>query len=307
MSSRYESPLCHSCSDNSVVTRLTQPLTGQVAWDANAVHALNAQPSDNSEPSSQPDMIRRLNCMLQRSNDELNQFAYSASHDLQEPLRKVVGFCQALRDDYDELLDETARSYIEHAVEGAMRMRSLIADLLTYSRVHTQGEPMEAIDSGLACDEASHNLRASIDNAGAIVSRGQLPIINGDQSQLVRLFQNLIGNAIKYRSDESPCVHVNAEESHGEWVFRVRDNGLGIDPQYSDRIFVIFQRLHSRAEYPGTGAGLAISKRIVERMGGRIWVESSLGHGSVFCFTASKSPSREPSEQRMMPAVSIVR
>lgn len=203
--------------------------------------------------------------------------------------RKIVGFCQALQDDYSEALDETARDYINHAVEGARRMKALITDLLSYSRVRTQGKPMEPTDAGSACDEAIQNLSVAIDNAGADVTRSELPIINADQTQLVRVFQNLISNAIKYRSEEVPRVQVDAEELQDEWLFRVCDNGLGIDPQYHVRIFIIFQRLHARDEYSGTGIGLGICKRIVERMGGRIWVESSLGDGSTFCFTAPKS------------------
>jgi light-regulated signal transduction histidine kinase (bacteriophytochrome) len=201
---------------------------------------------------------------------------------------KVVGFCQALQDDYSEALDETARDYIKYAVEGARRMKSLITDLLTYSRVQTQGQPMEPTDASSACDEAIQGLGVAIDNACADVTRSKLPIINADQAQLLRLFQNLIGNAIKYRGEDAPHVQVDAEELQDEWLFRVRDNGPGIDPQYHVRIFMIFQRLHARDLYSGTGIGLAVCKRIVERMGGRIWVESSLGNGSTFCFTVPK-------------------
>jgi light-regulated signal transduction histidine kinase (bacteriophytochrome) len=167
-------------------------------------------------------------------------------------------------------------------------MKSLINDLLGYSRVQTQGKPMQPTDANIACDEAVQNLSDVIEKSFAEVTRGDLPIINADQAQLVRLFQNLIENALKFRSLEAPHVRIGAEELANEWLFRVRDNGLGIEPQYHERIFVIFQRLHRRDEYSGTGAGLAVCRRIVERAGGRIWVESSPGDGSMFCFTAPK-------------------
>jgi PAS domain S-box-containing protein len=235
--------------------------------------------------------IERFNLDLRRSNDELRQFAYVASHDLQEPLRKVATFCQMLDNEYSVQLDENARLYIRYAVDGAVRMKSLMQDLLDYSRVETQGRPFEPTDADAACAEAIDNLAVAIEESSAQVTRGPLPTIHADRAQLVRLFQNLIGNAIKYRGAEPPRIHVSAEEVEGEWTFRVRDNGIGIDPAYHERIFVIFQRLHARDKYSGTGIGLAVCKRIVERAGGRIWVESAEGAGSEFCFTMPKSVS----------------
>jgi two-component system sensor kinase FixL len=243
----------------------------------------------NAELARQAQQIGQMNFDLSRSNEELKQFAYVASHDLQEPLRKVTAFCQMLRDDYGDRLDDNARSYIQFAVDGALRMKTLVQDLLAYSRVETQGKPLEPTNADDACAEAIDNLAVAIEEASAIVQRDPLPAVLADRAQLVRLFQNLIGNAIKYHGDKSPRVHISATAADGGWEFRIRDNGIGIDPQYFERIFVIFQRLHGREEYSGTGIGLAVCKRIVERAGGRIWIESKPGAGSEFCFTLSKS------------------
>jgi PAS domain S-box-containing protein len=232
--------------------------------------------------------IERFNERLARSNEELKQFAYVASHDLQEPLRKVTSFCQMLRDEHRDRLDEGARQYIDYAVDGALRMRNLVNDLLTYSRVETQGKPLIPTESQSAYAEAEDNLELAIQEAGASVECEPLPVINADRAQLVRLFQNLVANAIKFRGDAPARVDVWAEELADEWIFHVRDNGIGIESQYHGRIFVIFQRLHARDAYPGTGIGLAVCKRIVDRLGGRIWVESEPGQGSTFCFAVPK-------------------
>jgi light-regulated signal transduction histidine kinase (bacteriophytochrome) len=199
-----------------------------------------------------------------------------------------------LRNEYRDRLDGEALTYIDYAVNGALRMKSLINDLLDYSRVETQGKPLEPTSAEAALDEAIANLDVAISESQTTIERGRLPDIAADRAQLVRLFQNLIGNAIKYRGDAPPRVHVWVEESDEEWVFHLEDNGLGIDPQYHARIFVIFQRLHSREAYPGTGIGLAVCKRIVERFGGRIWVNSTLGNGSDFCFALPKISVLEP-------------
>jgi len=243
----------------------------------------------NEELEQRSQQIERFNANLSRSNEELKQFAYVASHDLQEPLRKVTSFCQMLKDEYTDQLDDQARTYIRYAVDGAQRMKTLITDLLSYSRVETQGKPLEPTDADHACAEATEDLTAAIKESRATVTREKLPWVNADQAQLVRLFQNLIANAIKYRGAEPPQIHIRAERAGQQWQFRVRDNGIGIDPQYHERIFVIFQRLHARDEYSGTGIGLAVCKRIVERAGGRIWVESQPDAGSEFCFTLSPS------------------
>jgi PAS domain S-box-containing protein len=225
---------------------------------------------------------------LERSNKELEQFAYVASHDLQEPLRMVSSYTQLLAERYEGQLDEKADKYIGYAVDGAVRMQQLINDLLLYSRVSTRGKPFEMVDSHALLGSAIRNLAVAIEESGALIVTGELPHIRFDPAQLVQLFQNLLDNAIKYRGQDPPRIHVSARDGGNEWVFAVSDNGIGIDPQYAERIFVIFQRLHTRVEYPGTGIGLAVCKRIVERHGGRIWMESEVGKGSTFLFSIPK-------------------
>jgi PAS domain S-box-containing protein len=229
--------------------------------------------------------LRRTATELLRSNKELEQFAYIASHDLQEPLRKVASFTQLLAERYADKLDADAKQFITYAVDGAHRMQGLIKDLLAYSRVGTRGRTFMPVDCETILAQALSNLEMAIQESGAEVTHDRLPTVLGEGQQLVQLFQNLIGNAIKFHGAAPPRVHVDATLHETEWIFRVRDNGIGIDPQYFSRLFVIFQRLHSRAEYPGTGIGLAISKKVVERHGGRIWVESALGKGSTFYFS----------------------
>jgi PAS domain S-box-containing protein len=225
---------------------------------------------------------------LARSNRELEQFAYVASHDLQEPLRMVSSYTQLLAERYGEQLDDKAKKYIHYAVDGAVRMQRLINDLLVYSRLSTRGQPFESADTGTLLREAMGNLAVAIDESRVIVEADGLPMVQADPAQLVMLFQNLLSNAVKYRSETSPRIHVSARDAGSEWIFSVSDNGIGIDIQYAERIFVIFQRLHTRSEYPGTGIGLAVCKRIVERHGGRIWVESELGKGATFFFSLPK-------------------
>lgn len=229
--------------------------------------------------------LEQANEDLRRSNRDLEQFAYIASHDLQEPLRAVGGFVTLLQQRYRGSLDEKADRYIGEIVDGVSRMQALINGLLEYSRVGMRGGDLQSAPAGAALDEALANLRASIEQSGAVVTSEPLPTVCADPAQLTRLFQNLVGNAIKFRSEQPPQVHVGAEHRDHEWLFSVRDNGIGIDPQYADRIFMIFQRLHTRDKYPGTGIGLAVCKRIVERHGGRIWVESQPGQGSTFYFS----------------------
>ena len=222
---------------------------------------------------------------LTRSNKDLEQFAYAASHDLQEPLRMVTSFTQLLEKRYKGKLEKDADEFIGFIVDGATRMQAMISDLLDYSRVGTRGKAFQETDCEEVLRQATTNLIPAISESAAIVTHGPLPVVVADDGQMLRLFQNLVGNAIKFRSRETPRVHVSARRTDGEWEFSVRDNGIGIAPEFFDKLFVIFQRLHTREQYPGTGVGLAICKRIVERHGGRIWVESEAGKGSTFFFT----------------------
>jgi light-regulated signal transduction histidine kinase (bacteriophytochrome) len=230
--------------------------------------------------------IRVAQVDLERSNAELEQFAYVASHDLQEPLRKVTSFCQLLQQRYGGQLDERADQYIGFAVDGARRMQELINDLLAFSRVGRAEHPHAPVDCDAVLSRARDDLAASIDASGARVDAGPLPTVDGDASLLRLVFQNLIGNAIKFRGEAAPRVHVEAERDDGQWQFSVADNGIGIDPEYAERIFVIFQRLHPRSNYEGTGIGLAMCRKIVEYHGGRMWLDTANGDpGSRFCFT----------------------
>jgi signal transduction histidine kinase len=229
--------------------------------------------------------LRELNEELIRSNADLQQFAYVASHDLQEPLRMVASYTQLLAKRYKGKLDADADEFIGYAVNGATRMQRLINDLLAYSRVTSQGKAFEEVDCNLILDDVLSTLRLAIEENHAVVTHDTLPDVTADSGQLGQIFQNLVSNAIKFHGTEPPRVHVSAVRRGKEWVFSVRDNGIGVDPQFADRIFVIFQRLHDREEYPGTGIGLALCKKIVERHGGHIWVESQSGRGATFYFT----------------------
>lgn len=226
---------------------------------------------------------------LERSNTDLEQFATVASHDLQEPLRMISSFVQLLAKRYEGRLDAKADELIAFAVDGTQRMRQLIDDLLRYSRIGTHGKPFEPVEVNKVVDAAMANLEAAVVSDVADVTHDDLPTVIGDRSQLVQLFQNLIANAIKFHGDEPPSVHIAAERSGEEWVFSVQDNGIGIDPKYTEQVFAIFQRLHARTEYPGTGVGLPICRRIAERHGGRIWFESQVGKGTTFFVTIPQS------------------
>ncbi len=227
---------------------------------------------------------------LKQSNTELEQFAYIASHDLQEPLRMVTSFTKLLEQRYSGQLDADADQIINFAVDGATRMQVLIEDLLTYSRVGTRGKAFEPTDCEAVFETALSNLGLLVKENSASVKKSPLPTVIADGRQLVQLFQNLIGNAIKYRSEQPPEIYVGAEYQASRWLFWVWDNGIGIDPKHAEKIFRVFQRLHSRQQYPGTGIGLAICQKIVERHGGHIWVKSEPGNGSTFYFTI---PNRE--------------
>jgi light-regulated signal transduction histidine kinase (bacteriophytochrome) len=230
---------------------------------------------------------------LNRSNEELAQFAYTASHDLQEPLRMVVSYTQLLARRYKGKLDADADEFIAYAVDGAGRMQRLIQDLLAYSRVGSKAGVLRGLSSENALLQALQNLRGVIQESGALVTHDPLPSVMADEIQLIQLFQNLIGNAIKYQNPGIPQVQIAASRNGANrWTFSVKDNGLGIEPQYFEKIFGMFQRLHKREEFAGTGIGLAICKKIVERHGGRITVESQLGLGSTFKFALAEGESR---------------
>jgi len=226
---------------------------------------------------------------LARSNVELQQFAYIASHDLQEPLRAISGFTELLVKRYHGKIDEKADTYIDFITEGTTRMQQMIQDLLSYSRVQTQVHEFVSIDSNTSLDLALSDLQVATKEHNAVITNDPLPSIFADQEQITKMFQNLIGNAIKFhKPDVVPNIHISSKQDGNNWIFSVSDNGIGIDQEYADRIFKIFQRLHTRGEYPGTGIGLAICKRIAEQHGGTIWIESVPGSGSTFYFTIPK-------------------
>jgi light-regulated signal transduction histidine kinase (bacteriophytochrome) len=225
------------------------------------------------------------NQVLEQSNLELKQFAYIASHDLQSPLRSISGFVQLLKSEYEGKLDEQGQDWIRRTVQSIGQMQTLIRDLLSYSGVDARSRPFARIPFLDIVNDALTLLDSSIHDSGGRVTWGELPEIMGDRSQLVQLIQNLIGNGLTYRSDKPPRIHLSAQRCGKEWIFSVRDNGIGIDPKYCEQIFEIFKRLHGQKEYPGTGIGLAVCRRVVSRHGGKIWVKSEPGHGSTFYFT----------------------
>jgi len=233
---------------------------------------------------------KRMAEALVTSNQDLEQFAYIASHDLQEPLRMVTSYLSLLRRRCATQLDPKAQDYVEHAVNGAKRMHDLVRGLLDFSKVSKSSATPSALDLDAILAEVIETLQPSIQESGATVTVDPLPRIVANRLAMIQLFQNLIGNALKFRGDRSPCVHVSASRSADGWTFSVKDNGIGIDPAQQGRLFTVFQRLHTREEYAGTGIGLAVCKKIVERQGGRIWIESQLGQGATFCFTQPEAP-----------------
>ena len=238
--------------------------------------------------------LERKSTELARSNDDLRQFAYVAAHDLQEPLRMVSSYTQLLADRYKGQLDAKADTYIDFAVDGAQRMQRLIEDLLAYCQVETAGSELHETSTEKALARALANLEGAIAESGAVVTHDPLPTLIADPAQLSQLFQNVVGNAIKYRGADPPRVHLAARLKAGEWVISMRDNGLGIDPRYFEKIFLMFQRLHRRSNYSGTGIGLSLCKKIAERHGGRMWVESAPGAGSTFFLALPETQTADP-------------
>jgi PAS domain S-box-containing protein len=269
-----------------------------MAWTNKPIRDENGQVTeilavgaDITERKRAEDKLQRTLDELRHSNAELEQFAYVASHDLQEPLRGIAGLVQLLQRRYQGQLDSRADEYIEHIVDGTQRMQMLINDLLTYSRIGRRGEPIQPTEAEAALQAALENLTVAIQEFGASIVNESLPTVWADSIQLTQLFQNLIGNALKFKSERPPKIRIGVTDVGDFWQFSIQDNGIGIEPQYFERIFQVFQRLHTRREYSGTGIGLAICKKIVERHGGRIWVESETGQGATFYFTLPKGES----------------
>lgn len=244
---------------------------------------------DVSQRKRSAALLEQYMARLKTSNDELKQFAYVASHDLQEPLRMISSYLQLIESRYHDQLDEDGKEFIHYAVDGSNRMKRLIQDLLLYSRVETRKGLYTSVDMNTVLGEVQRNLKLTIEQTNTLIHAEVLPEINADHGQMVQLLQNLISNAIKFRSESPPEITITAEKVSGAWQFAIRDNGIGIDPKYQERIFIIFQRLHGHGKYPGTGIGLAICKRVVERHGGHIWVTSEAGRGATFYFTVAES------------------
>ncbi|MCU7495707.1 MAG: PAS domain S-box protein [Ignavibacteria bacterium] len=270
---------------------------GQSIWfevSNNLLNVSNSSPMllsifrDISQRKLSEERLNRTINKLEESNRELEQFAYVASHDLQEPLRMVANYTQLLAKRYQNKLDETGKEFISFAVNGAIRMQSLIKDLLAYSRVTTKARPFEETDCNEVLKEVLLDLKFAVEESKAVIQYGRLPLILADRTQFRQLLQNLLSNSLKFRTEKAPEISITAESRDNEWLFKISDNGIGIDPQYFERIFMLFQRLHDSGTYPGTGIGLAICKKIVERHGGRMYVESAPGRGTAFYFTIAK-------------------
>jgi signal transduction histidine kinase len=270
--------------------RLTASLLVLVFLARKHLQAFTMLEVSNSELKQAEERVRQTIAELERSNRDLEQFAYVVSHDLREPLRTIGGFLNLLQRRHGGQLDSHARELITFTTQGAERLDRMITDLLDYSRIQRQKLVLSRVDLFGVWLKAADNLKAMIEESGARISHDELPVITGDESQLIRLWQNLLSNAIKFRGDRRPEIHIGVREEPDYWLFSVRDNGIGIPPQSAERIFQIFQRLHTQREYPGSGIGLAVCRKIVERHGGRIWMESSPGRGTTFYFTLAGKP-----------------
>jgi PAS domain S-box-containing protein len=264
----------------------TFPVEIRLVWfDSGGEQYMLGLVRDITERKRMEEALRERTELLEQSNKELEQFAYVASHDLQEPLRMVASYSQLLSKRYKGKLDSDADDFINYAVDGANRMQMLINDLLDYSRVGTRGKEFGMTDFNAVLEKTLRDLKKRVEESGSNVTIDPLPSLMADGGQIGQVFQNLISNGIKFRSDASPLIHVSSEKNKNKWIFSVRDNGIGIDTEYSNRIFEIFQRLHNKEEYPGSGIGLAICKKIVERHRGNIWIESEPAKGSTFFFS----------------------
>jgi light-regulated signal transduction histidine kinase (bacteriophytochrome) len=263
-----------------------------VLWNSAAIYGTDgitirsviAQGQDITERKKAEEALNCTIAELRRSNQDLEQFAYIASHDLQEPLRNVTLFSQLFIRKFGDTLTSEGREYLDFVIEGSTRMSTLILDLLDYSRVSTRGEPFILVDMNDVVEDAVSNLQALIQESGATVTADALPVVSADPIQIRQVFQNLIDNALKYRSAAPPKVHISAVRKDNEWIFSVQDNGIGIAPEYHEKIFMLFKRLHTRQKYSGTGIGLSLVKKIIERHGGRIWVNSDEDKGATFFF-----------------------
>jgi PAS domain S-box-containing protein len=271
--------------DVSVTISPVKDAHSMIIGASNIARDITDRKRTETQLAAQAEELARQADELARSNADLEQFAYVASHDLQEPLRMVAAYTQLLSERYTGKLDENADRFIGYAREGAVRMQVLIQDLLAFSRVGRKEDAFTNIDCNAVMDEVKLALASAMQESGAVITCGSLPTVCADRTQVAQLFQNLIGNAIKFRGGKVPAISVSAEKKDQEWQFSVTDNGIGIAPEFSENVFIIFQRLHARSEYPGNGIGLAICKKIVERYGGKIWVESESGAGSTFRFT----------------------
>jgi PAS domain S-box-containing protein len=271
--------------DVSVTISPVKDAHSMIIGASNIARDITDRKRTETQLAAQAEELARQADELARSNADLEQFAYVASHDLQEPLRMVAAYTQLLSERYTGKLDENADRFIGYAREGAVRMQVLIQDLLAFSRVGRKEDAFTNIDCNAVMDEVKLALASAMQESGAVITCGSLPTVCADRTQVAQLFQNLIGNAIKFRGGKVPAISVRAEKKDQEWQFSVTDNGIGIAPEFSENVFIIFQRLHARSEYPGNGIGLAICKKIVERYGGKIWVESESGAGSTFRFT----------------------
>lgn len=288
----WEGELVHKCKNGKSLT-VASHWVSQFNDSGDNIATLEVN-NDITKRRIAEENLRETLEELRKSNAELEQFAYVASHDLQEPLRMITSFLQLLSQRYEGKLDSDADEFIGFAVDGASRMQELINDLLIYSRVSRKAKKFENINTESTLIQAIFNLKVYLEEKNANITYGHLPVVYGDYNQFVQLFQNFIANSIKY-SINDPAIHISAEKKDEYWIFSIKDNGIGIDPKHHDRIFRIFQRLHRNGEYDGTGIGLAICKRIIERHGGDIWVDSELGNGAIFYF---KIPIREDEIRR---------